>query len=328
MFSKTRPVTKEFGAWLLLLVVVLIAVMPVAQAAAPVRVVVPASAGSSLDAVARILAEPLAARWARPVVVENKPGAGGLIGVDVAAKAPKDGTVLALGFNGPLAYATLLYASLPYDPARDLAPVALASTQPNVLAIHAGLPVQTVAQLVAWARTQQGRTTYASVGSGSSSHLAMERLRHEAGFSATHVPFNGSPAAALSVAQGETQMLFAVAAAALPHMNSGQIRLLAVTSARRFPALPALPTLIESGYRDFVADAWNGLVTAAGTSATVVNGINADVNAILATVEVRRRLEQLGMSPGSGTPAAFSRLIAEDLRRWAPIVHAAAIRSD
>ncbi|MGE5523724.1 MAG: Bug family tripartite tricarboxylate transporter substrate binding protein [Rhodospirillaceae bacterium] len=293
----------------------------------PVHIVVPAPAGSSLDVVARVLSEKLWPMWNRPVVVENKPGAGGLIGVDAAAKAQPDGHVLALGFNGPLAFAPFLYSKMPYDVGRDLAPVILASSQPNVLAVTATLPPRSVASFIAWARAQPPRTLgYASIGSGSSSHLAMELFIRQAGFAAVHVPYQGSPAAALSVARGETQLLFAVASGVMPQAQSGQIRLLAVTSAQRFQGLEQLPTLAESGFPGFVADAWNGLVAAAATPAPVVDRINADVLRVLASREVQGRLRTLGMAAGGGTPASFGTLIESERKRWGPVIRQADIR--
>lgn len=295
----------------------------------PVRLIVPAPAGSSLDVVARILSEKLWPVWERPVIVENRPGAGGLIGVDAAAKSAPDGHVLALGFNGPLAFAPFLYSAMPYDPSRDLATVILASSQPNVLAVTATLPARSVRSLVAWAKSRPARSlSYASIGSGSSSHLAMELFVRQAGFAAMHVPYQGSPAAALSVARGDTQMLFAVASGVMPQVLSGQLRLLAVTSAQRFRGLEHLPTLGESGFPGFVAEAWNGLVVASATPASVVERINADVARVLATPEVRARFRSLGMAPGGGTPAAFRALIESEVARWGPVIREANIRSE
>lgn len=291
-----------------------------------VRLVVPAPAGSSLDIVARVLTEELWPLWQQPVVVENKPGAGGLIGVDAAAKATPDGHVIALGFNGPLAFAPFLYRRMPYDPLRDLSPVILASTQPNVLAVHAGVPARSVGALVQWAKARTQPVGYASVGSGSSSHLAMELFVRRAGFSAMHVPYQGSPAAALSVARGDTQLLFAVASGVLPQVQARQVRLLAVTSARRFEGLPDLPTLAESGFPGFVADAWNGFVVARATPTATVMRINADVGRALGAASVRARFRTLGMAAAGGQPEAFRSLIESEMKRWGPLIREADIR--
>lgn len=282
----------------------------------PVRLIVPSSPGSSLDIIARLLGDKLKDRWGQNVVVENKPGAGGLLGMDVAAKAPPDGHVLALGFNGPIAFAPFMYSKLPFDPARDLAPVVMTTSQPNVLAVHAGLPVKSVRELVAWARERGGRMNYASLGKGSSSHLTMELLMAEAGFQGTHVPFNGSPPSAMSVAQGETDATMMVAPALLPHVRAGRVRLLAVTSRQRVESLRELPTLAESGYPAIEALAWNGLFTAAGTPESVVQRINADVNAVLHDAGMRAALEQQGLTPVGGSAAEFRALVAADMQRW------------
>ncbi|WP_298233234.1 tripartite tricarboxylate transporter substrate binding protein [uncultured Azohydromonas sp.] len=282
----------------------------------PVRLIVPSSPGSSLDIIARLLGDKLKDRWGQNVVVENKPGAGGLLGMDIAAKAPPDGHVLALGFNGPIAFAPFMYSRLPHDPARDLAPVVMTTSQPNVLAVHATLPVKNVREFVAWARERDGRMNYASLGKGSSSHLTMELLMAEAGFQGTHVPFNGSPPSAMSVAQGETDATMMVAPALLPHVRAGRVRLLAVTSRQRVESLRELPTLAEAGYPGIEALAWNGIFTAAGTAEDVVRRINADVNAVLQDAGVRAALEQQGLTPVGGSAAEFRALVAADMQRW------------
>jgi tripartite-type tricarboxylate transporter receptor subunit TctC len=293
-----------------------------------VRLVVPAAAGSSLDIVARAVSGELTARWRHPVVIENKPGAGGLVGVDAAAKASPDGHVMALGFNGPLAFAPFLYRRMPYDIRRDLAPVVLTSSQPNVLAVPARLPARSVRELIAWARTQPGGVTYASIGAGSSSHLAMELFARDARFTALHVAYNGSPAAALALARGDAQLLFAVASGLLPQVHSGQLRLLAVTSAKRDAGLPELPTLAESGLPGFSAEAWNGLVVAARTPDGIINRINEDVNAALGQPIVSERLRSLYMAPAGGGPQRFRELIAAEMQRWGPVIRQAGVVVD
>jgi tripartite-type tricarboxylate transporter receptor subunit TctC len=281
-----------------------------------VRIITPFPAGAGPEAVVRLVAERLQKKWGKPVVVENKPGAGGLLGMDTAAKAPPDGHVLALGFNGPIAFAPFMYPKLPYDPARDLTPVVMTTSQPNVLAVNASLPVKNVREFVAWARERGGRMNYASLGKGSSSHLTMELFMAEAGLQGTHVPFNGSPPSAMSVAQGETDATMMVAPALLPHVRAGRVRLLAVTSRQRVESLRELPTLAESGYPGVEALAWNGLFTAAGTPESVVQRINADVNAVLHNAGLRAALEQQGLTPVGGSAAEFRALVAADMQRW------------
>ena len=297
--------------------------LPVAAQAAwpnrPVKIVVPTGPGSSLDLIARAMSDKLAARWGQPVVIDNKPGAGGMLGMDAVVKAT-DGHTLGIGFNGPLAYAPFLYAKTPYDPAKDLKPIVMTTSQPNVLAVNAEVPARTVAELVAWAKAQGGKVNYSSLGNGSSAHLTMELLLSEAGFAATHVPFNGSPPAALAVAQGEAQLTFMVAPALLPHVRNNKARLLAVTSAQRPDSLKDLPTMAEAGYPNVEALAWNGLVGPASLPDTVAQRVAADVTELLKDAAVRQVLDNAGLTAVGGTPEAFRRFIEADVRRWGPVI--------
>lgn len=286
----------------------------------PVRVVVPAPAGSSLDIIVRTLGEKLKDRWQQPVVVENKAGAGGMLGMDTAAKAAPDGHTLAIGFNGPVAFGPFMYKRMPYDPAKDLLPIVLTTSQPNVLAVPVGNPARTLQEYVAWARTQGDSVNYASVGNGSSSHLTMELFKSRAGISALHVPYAGSPPAGLSIAKGETQGLFTVAPALLPLVESGRVRLLAVTSAQRMEGMKQLPTVAESGYPGFEALAWNGLFTAAGTPPAIVERINADVNAALQDPAVRESFARQGLVVGGGSASSFKAFIESEARKWGAII--------
>ncbi|MFN0182756.1 MAG: Bug family tripartite tricarboxylate transporter substrate binding protein [Aquabacterium sp.] len=308
------------------------ALLPAAQAQAwpsrPVRIVVPAPAGSSLDIIARLLADKLKDRWGQPVLVEAKPGAGGMLGVDVAAKAPGDGHTLALGFNGPIAFAPHLYRKMPYDPARDLVPIIMTTAQANVLAVNAALPVKTVREFVDWARAKPDGFKYSSLGNGSSAHLTMELFMAEAGLKAVHVPFNGSPPAAMAVAQGEADATFMVAPALLPHVRSGKVRLLAVSSGQRADSMKELPTLVESGFAQVESLAWNGLFTAAGTPDGVVQKINADVNAALADAAVKAALDAQGLTAVGGSAADFQRVLASDSRRWAAVIQRIGLKID
>lgn len=295
----------------------------------PVKIAVPAPAGSSLDIVARLLGERLQARWQQPVVVENRPGAGGLLGTDVAAKAAPDGHAMALSFNGPIAFAPFLYRKLPYDAAKDLAPVVQTTSQPNVLAVNATkVPAKTVKEFVDWARAARGAMNYASLGNGSSAHLTMALFLAEAGIEGVHIPFNGSPPAALAVAQGEADATFMVAPALLPHVRSGKVRLLAVSSAQPVASLPGLPTLASAGYPAVESLAWNGLFVPAATPPAVIDRINADVNAVLADPAVRTALEQQGLMPMGGSAAEFKRLVEAEHKRWGPIIEKLNLRLD
>ena len=294
----------------------------------PVKVVVPAPAGSSLDVIVRGMADTLRTRWGQPLVVENRPGAGGTIGMDVVAKAAPDGYTLGIGFNGPIAFGPFMFKKMPYDPVKDLIPVILTTSQPNVLAIPANHPANNVKEFVAWAKSQGDKVSYASVGQGSSSHLSMELLKATAGFEATHVPFNGSPPAALSVAQNETQALLTVEPALLSLVQGGRLKLLAVTSLQRLPARPELPTVAEAGYAGFDALAWNGLFAPTGTPVETINRINADINAAMADTAFRQNMLKQGLIIGGGTPASFKSFIESETRKWGVIINKVGIKID
>jgi len=296
--------------------------------AKPVKLVVPAPAGSSLDFIARTLGDKLRDKWQQPVVVDNKPGAGGMLGMGLVAKAPADGLTLGVGFNGPIAFGPYMYKKMSYDPARDLLPIVLTSSQPNVLAVPAANPAKTLPEYVAWAKQQGGKVSYGSVGAGSSSHLTMELFRSTAGFEATHVPFAGSPPAGLSLATGETHALFAVAPALLPLIQSGRIRLLASTSLKRVEGVADVPTIAEQGYPGFEALAWNGLFTATGTPPEVVARINADVNAVMQEAGVREAFAKQGLVIGGGTADSFRSFIAAEGAKWGAIIQKVGITVD
>lgn len=294
----------------------------------PIKIVVPAPAGSSLDFIVRTLGDKLRERWQQPIVVDNKPGAGGMLGMGQVAKAPADGYTLGIGFNGPIAFSPYMVKKMSYDPARELLPIVLTSSQPNVLAVPAGNPARTLPEYVAWAKQQNGKVSYASVGAGSSSHLTMELFRSTAGFEATHVPFAGSPPAGLSLASGETHGLFTVAPALLPLIQSGRIRLLAATSLKRMDGMSELPTVAEQGYPGFEALAWNGLFAPAGTSAEIVARVNADVNAVMQDAGVREAFAKQGLVIGGGTPDAFKTFIAAEGKKWGAIIQKVGITLD
>jgi len=309
-----------------------VCLLPLAQAQSwpskPVRIVVPAPAGSSLDIIARLLGDKLKDRWGQPVVVDNKPGAGGMLGVDLAAKAPPDGHTLAIGFNGPIAFAPFLYRKMAYDPAKDLIPVIMTTSQPNVLAVNAGVPARNVKEFVDWAKSRGGKLNYSSLGMGSSAHLTMELFLAESGAAGTHVPFNGSPPAALAVAQGEADATFMVAPALLAHVRAGKVRMLAVSSSQRPDSLKDLPTLADAGFPSVESLAWNGLFTASGTPDNVVQKINADVDAVLQDASVKAVLDAQGLTPVGGSAADFRRQVDADMKRWGTIITKIGLKLD
>lgn len=294
----------------------------------PIRVLVPAPAGSSLDFIVRTLGDKLKDRWGQSVVVENKAGAGGMLGMDAVAKAAPDGHTLGIGFNGPIAFGPHMYRKMPYDPFKDLVPVVLTTSQPNVLAVQASNPAKTVPEFVAWARKQGGKLSYGSVGNGSSSHLTMELFKNVADIDAVHVPYAGSPPAGTSLAAGETQALITVAPALMPLIQGNRVKLLAVTSAKRVETMPNLPTIAESGYPGFEALAWNGLFAPAATPAATVEKINADVNAVLKDPSVREAFAKQGLIVGGGSSAEFKSFIDKESRTWGAIIKSNGITID
>ena len=296
----------------------------------PVRLVVPAPAGSSLDIVARLLQDKLRDVWAQPIIVDNKPGAGGMLGVDIVAKST-DAHTLVIGFPGPIAYAPYLYKKMPYDPAKDLQAVVMTTSQPNVFAVPASLPVKTVADFITYARANPGKVSYGSIGNGSSSHLTMELLKSSAGFEALHVPYNGSPPAALSLANGDTQALFAVASGIAPMVKAGKVKLLAVSSNKRFEQLPELPAIAETklpALKTFEAMAWNGIFAASSMPETIVAKINRDVNSALNVTDLKARLYVQGMQVTQSTPVSFAKTIADDGKLWGKLIQSLNLKLD
>jgi tripartite-type tricarboxylate transporter receptor subunit TctC len=293
-----------------------------------IRFVVSAPAGSSLDVIARTIGDRLRNRLAQPVVVDNRPAAGGTVAADIVAKSPPDGYTMVISFNGPLAFGRYLYPNLPYDPLKDLAPVIVTSSQPNVLAVTAALPVTSVKTLIEHAKAHPGKLNYASVGNGSSSQLTMELLKATAGVDIVHVPFNGSPPAVTATVQGDTQMLFAVMQPLQPQIQAGRLRAIALTSAKRFPLLPAIPTIAEAGYPGFEALAWNGILVAAGTPRPVIQRLNSEINTILRDSTVKSVLNTQGFDLIGGTPEDFAKLIRSESEKWAPVIRKTGARID
>ncbi len=293
----------------------------------PIKFIVSAGPGSSLDTLARVIADKLKDRLGQSVIVENKPAAGGTVATAEVAKAAPDGYTMLLGFNGPLAFGPLLQ-KLPYDVQKDLAPVIITSSQPNVLAVNAQLPVKSLQELVVYAKANPGKLAYASVGNGSSSHLNMELLKSVAGFDALHVPFNGSPPAVTATIQNETQMMFAVMQPLQPQIQAGKLRAIAVTTAKRFPLLPDLPAIAESGYPGFEALAWNGIMVPAGTPKPVIAKLNAEINAILKQPDVVAKMNAQGFDLIGGTPEDLGNLIRRESDTWAPVIRKLGLKVD
>ena len=294
----------------------------------PVRFIMAAPAGSSIDVLGRVLAERMKEGLEQPVVVENLPAAGGTVGTGAIARAVPDGYTIGIAFNGPLAFAPHLYSRLAYDPQSDLAPIVLTTSQPNVLAVAATLPVRTVAELVEYAKARPGKLNYASVGNGSSSHLTMELLKASSGIDIAHVPYNGSPPALNALASGDAHVAFAVPTAIAPLAQAGKVRMLAVSSVRRWPLLPELPPVADSGLIGFESFAWNGVIAPAGTPADIVQRLNRTIDAGLRDPQIRSRLHNAGLEPAGGTAEAFAALIRAESEKWAPVIRRTGAKID
>ena len=292
------------------------------------RIILTAPPGSSIDVLGRVVADKLRERLGHGVLVENRPAAGGTAGTHEIAKAAPDGTTIGLSFTGPLATASFLYAKLPYDPVKDLAPIVLVGTAPNVLAVTSALPVTTFKEFIAYARQRPGQLNYASIGNGSASHLSMELLKTDAGLFLVHIPFNGAPPAVQATAAGEVHAVMSNPTTLLPVLQTGRIRLLAVTSRERWPALREVPTIHESGFPGFEAIAWNGFVAPAATPPARIDELNREINTILSMPEVKSRIEAAGWQAGGGTPEAFAAFLQSERARWQPVIKRSGARLD
>jgi tripartite-type tricarboxylate transporter receptor subunit TctC len=290
-----------------------------------VRIIVPFGPGSTPDMVARLIAEHLQQKLGQPFVIENKPGASGNLGTDAVAKAEPDGATIGISIGGPLAINPLLFAKMPYDTARDLIPVTMLVTQPCALAVPASLGVGTVAELIAPLKREPEKYNYGSIGNGSLSHLAMEAIALKSGTRVVHVPYASSPQAMTALLRGDVQMACLPAIAVTPHLASGNVRILAVSTAQRSSLLPDIPTLKEAGI-DVEADAWNGLIAPAKTSDAIVAKLHREVVEAITSPAIRAKLATQLMEPIGNSPAQFRARIEADVARWAPVIRAANIK--
>jgi tripartite-type tricarboxylate transporter receptor subunit TctC len=293
-----------------------------------VRLVVPFGPGSTPDVLARILVDRLAAALRQPVVIENRPGAGGNVGTDAVAKAAPDGYTVGVSITGPLVNNTVLYRKMPYDPFTDLAPVTLAATQPNVLAVSSELGVGTVRELLDLLRRNPGRYNYASVGAGTVAHLSMELIKARTGTYIVHVPYNASPAAVMSILQGDTHMASLAPLAVLPQVKAGKLKALAVTTRERSAFVPDVPTFREAGIADIEATAWIGIVVPAKTPPAIVERLNREIVAILKEPASVEKLRAVYMDPVGDTPQQFGAFMREELARWTPVIRRAGVTMD
>jgi tripartite-type tricarboxylate transporter receptor subunit TctC len=290
-----------------------------------VRIIVPFGPGATPDTIARLIADRLQQRLGQNFIVENKPGASGMTGTDAVAKAEPDGYTIGVSIGGPLAINTLLFSKMPYDPFRDVALITMLTTQPSALTVPTSLGVNSVAELVALIKKDPGKYNFGSIGNGSLSHLAMEAIAQKSNARLVHVPYGSSPQAMTAVIRGDVQMAVMPAISVLPHVESGAVKMLAVTTSKRSPLLPNVPTLKESGI-DVEADAWNGLIAPAGTPEAVVKTIQREVAEALNSPELKAKFAAQIMEPVGNTPAQFKAQIDSDLARWGQVIKAADIK--
>ena len=294
----------------------------------PVRVVVPFAPGGSTDIVARITAQKLTERLKTPVVIDNRGGGGGNIGSDLVAKAPPDGHTLLIGTVGSLTINPSLYKRMPYDPARDLTPIAYFGSTPNILVVHPSLPVKTVRELITLARSKPGQLNYASAGIGGSVHLAAELFESMAKVEMVHVPYKGSGPALIDLLGGQTQLMFSTMPPALPHVKSGRLRALGRTGARRSPLVPDLPTIAESGLSGYEITQWWGLLGPAGMPGPIVTRLNSEVNGMLQQADVKERFAAEGADTAPNTPQWFASFMKTETAKWGKVVAASGATAD
>ena len=292
----------------------------------PLRIIVPFAPGGNVDITARLVAPGLSEILGQPVVVENKPGAGGTIGADGVAKSPPDGYTLLMGSNSTFSVAPSLYPRNPYHPIRDLAPVIMIASGPFVLVVNATSPIASARSLVARAKAQPGTLTMSSAGTGSSNHLVGELFQEQTGAKFTHVPYKGSGQALTDLMGGQVDLHFDQITSAASHIQGGKLRALMVTSGKRVPMLPEIPTNAEAGYPRFEATNVTGLIAPAGTPREVIDKLNAATQKVIAKPEIQERLAGMGAEPVGGTSEAFAAYIREDFAKWTQIVKDANVK--
>jgi tripartite-type tricarboxylate transporter receptor subunit TctC len=291
----------------------------------PVRIIVPFAPGGSTDVVARILADKLGNEFKQSFIVENRAGAGGNIGADVVAKASPDGYTLLMGTTGVLAINKHLYKEMSFDPDRDLAPVSYTSLITNILVVNPQVPVKTVPELLKLAKSDPGRLTFASSGSGSSTHLSGELFKSMAGVDILHVPYKGSSQALIDVIAGQVTMLFDNAPSSMPFIEQGKLRAIAVTSTKRLANLPDVPTIDEAGVKGYESLSWSGIMAPAATPKRIIDKLNAAIEKILRDADVKQRFAGLGVEAVGGPPEAFARHVRAESEKWARVVKSANI---
>ncbi len=292
----------------------------------PVRMMVPFPPGGANDIVARLVAQKLSERWGKPVVIDNRAGAGGNIGTEVGARANPDGYTLTIGSTSTYITNVVLDAKLPFDPRRDFAPISLIVTAPNVMVAHPSVPASTVPEFIKYAKANAKKINYSSFGEGSSSHLIGEMFKNAAGITMQHVPYKGGALALAAVMGGETHLTFSNLSVALPQVKAGKVKAIAVTSAKRATALPESPTVAESGLTGFEAVASVGIMAPTGTTRALVMRVNQDVHAVVNDAAMKEQFISRGLEIALSTPEEFGRYMRVEIERWGKVVREAGIR--
>jgi tripartite-type tricarboxylate transporter receptor subunit TctC len=294
----------------------------------PIRIVVPYGAGSSPDVIARLVGDKLSAKLGQPVLVENKPGAGGNTGTGTVAKAAGDGYTYVISTNGPLVYNTVLYPNLNYDPFKELRPVVLAGGQPNVCAVRTDSGITSIKELVAAMKKEPGKFNFASTGVGSLSQLGVELLKVKTDTFAVHIPYASSPLAVLAVLQGDVQFACVPGVAVMPHVKSGKLRALAVSTAKRNTMMPDIPTMKEAGLPEIENLAWMALMTPSSTPDAIVSRMNQEINTILLMPDVKEKLNSYFMEPIGGSPQDLADFMQTELRVMTPVIKRTGVKVD
>jgi len=294
----------------------------------PIRFVVPYAPGGNTDILARLLGQKLSEAWGQQVIIDNRPGAAGTVGAELVARAPADGYTLIMGSFGNIIVANSLYKNLKYDPFRDFASIALVSLPPGILVENPAVPAQNVRELIAYAKSNPGRLNYGSPGSGAWNHLFFELFNASAGISIVHVPYKGIAPAVVDLLGGQVQLAISAFPTALPHIRSGKLRALAVTSAKRSGLMTDVPTVAESGLAGYEAAGWFGVLAPAGTPPAVVAKLNAEINRILELPEVKASLASDGAEPAGGTPAQMTESARAASAKWSKLIRELNLRTE
>jgi tripartite-type tricarboxylate transporter receptor subunit TctC len=291
-----------------------------------VRIIVPFAPGGGSDFIARAISPPLNKATGQQFIIDNRPGAGSTLGSEIALKSPPDGYTLLL-ISGSYTTSPSLYKNLKYDPLTDMVPVVQTENGPYVITVHPSLPVKDVKQLVALAKSKPGQLNYASTGNGGITHLASELFAMRTGIKITHIPYKGTGPGVIDTIAGNTQMMVAAVSAVIGHMQNGRLRGLAVSSPKRLPALPDLPTVMESGYK-YQVNNWHGVIAPKGTPRAIIDKLNSEINKAVKDPEFAKRIAQDGLEPAGGTPEAFGELLKREVVEWGDVVKAAKVTAD